>query len=353
MPVDPRDLCFTPEADVYVDGSVVGNKYPHLQQASCAAVQLGRDGRQRAFVAGLAQDFLASSTCAEHAGMALAFRVLSKLPADVLSRVSIVTDSSNGVCTGRRDIADNPKLWYSGFWREPTVADTQGIRKVRAHRPAIEAIEDGWYPDWLGNRAADLWAKSGNTGWQGDVPAYLQGLGSQLQGARGALQKLHECFSWKSVEGVPHARRAPGGLALATFTPHVFEWIGNAWQRVNCKALKRVARSRIDRASCPGEQALANHAHRSRALWKALAPTPGFGGRLLTRIWFCRRRGAHASRRWSGLGAECLPGKRHRALGAFRQGVHPFTRQHLREIQVSGLGTASSSAEPGSVGRGS
>jgi hypothetical protein len=228
IPTDPAALCFTPDEDVFVDGSVQGGRMPQVQQAACSAVQKGRDGKQRAFIASLSAPFSISSTYAEHAGVALAFRVLSVLPGDVLANISIVTDSAN-VCSAskRQDVPHDHRLWYSGFWRGPVCCNIQGVRKVQAHRPEKAAIEDGWHYDWAGNHAADLWAKAGVPGWAGDAGACVVGFAAQRKRARETLAVLAAAFTWARVEGIPRARQCGLGPIPRNFVRHNYEWTGS------------------------------------------------------------------------------------------------------------------------------
>jgi hypothetical protein len=171
------------------------------------------------------------------------------------------------------------------------------------------------------------------------------------QGRESSSTESACCLQQIAASSVPWASGRPPGLRAAAFQPYCFEWIGSCWERADCKATKRVARTRLDRISCPGHAPVCQAFHVSRILWEALVPVQGMGSRVFIKMWFCRRCGAFTSHKASRLRLACQPGHQ-RALPVFRQGVHPRSRQPLSEVRVSSSGLSPPSAEPGSGGRG-
>ena len=146
---------FLPGKRIYIDGSAYDAGDPYAAAAGAAAVQMEAGTVVRGIRVTVPSDFPLDSAFAEHLGLLLSDRH-SRGNGDreaVADCASVVSSAHNGhvFATGERRVA-------AGIWKE---VQREGlcVRKTKAHRSREQAEAEGDLEDFLGNQAADDWAK--------------------------------------------------------------------------------------------------------------------------------------------------------------------------------------------------
>ncbi len=366
----PEDRFF--DGDVYTDGSAYNPQCPDIRKAGWAVVQLDADGGVLKAVYGhLPAAMSVDQTVA--AGEVYALRRATELTAGTIHvRVDyqgIVDGCRAGeaaCCSHRRP---NAASWRP-IWRA-TDGNAPRVTKVKAHRTRQEAEADpdpeAW-TNWLGNRAADRFAKLGAAshaniaGRQAADKYELEFTQHVMLSKWIAIALSH----WPRVTGTRRSdtqwrramaeRRRDRRRHAAARHGHNLSMGRDGWNCLACgrgsstwAGAKRLALSpcRGHTASRVGEQGLRPAAH---TLWAAEAERTQTGYLPPDVIW-CSRCGSYSSARVYNLGKLCkgVAEKSTRTqLLAFHAGTHPVTRHklappvRLTDSVIAALGTGAS-----------
>ena len=158
---------------VYTDASSYFANDLYFARTAMAIVQVDVTGIVRRAWATTIPSIIA--THAAYGEQMAAFVYASTYP-----RGHIVTDCAAVVSNiENRRHAAHPRNPLAGAWRQIPHDEWPSVTKTKAHRSEKRALADGDFTDWVGNRAADSWAKDAATRgvpltWQRHVANFIQ-----------------------------------------------------------------------------------------------------------------------------------------------------------------------------------
>ncbi len=347
----PEDRHF--EGDVYTDGSALHPQLPDVRRAGWAVVQLRPDGTvAKALYGHVPAGISVDQTVASGEVYAL------RRAAELATGTVIAGVDYQGILDGCRAgeaACDHHRRPNATSWRaiwRATDGAVPSVRKIKAHRSRQEAAEDpdpNAWTDWLGNRAADSYAKRGarchfDTHGHEAAEDYAQEMTNLTSLAKWIGTALAQ---WPRAQGRRRGdqerRRALAQARLgrrqraAREHGHSLSYGRDGWHCLTCgrSATTHSGARRLALSQCRGHTGarIGSQGNRPSAhtLWAAEAERSQTGHLPPDVVW-CGRCGAYSSARVYHLGKACrgVPEKSARTrLAAFNRGIHPTLRHRL------------------------
>ena len=280
-----------------------------------------------------------------------------RLPGSGLVRFGVDCQAVVLGFAARLALADDVHSMYAGIWRliNEALANSGAsveVFKVKAHQDPLVDRQGEALANFLGNDAADRWAKQASSDrcsivLMNEVESRLL---SNLSRARRVVSWLAEGI-WPDSKVLGRAAGRSGNRVALGLRPkqldHMWVWSGSVWRCSRCHRHSRSGRVRRSDRTCRPDTGAGVGAHPSHAVRSArLKDSTG------SEFWVCTRCGGSRTGA-SGLRKQCVPGSSacKSRLDRIAKGRHPYSGKGiLLGCGVVGGGLAGCSAGSADAG---